>query len=560
MNSKHSSLARVISTGFVVSLIFSIVLFWANAELRKIGKEELVSRKGMSLSLPLDLGDKKLSDPNLIVRAPRVFCEFTNNRYAESDVFLDILLEVPNWITGYQKEPHPWRFVFDLDSAPVNTKWDVKQGLIVTEDVHTFSEGKKPAPRARYVGPEGFGDTPDKALGRFSDPQLCYCEASSILGIYDIDLQVFFKIDLVLEKVTSKSWVDKSIIATGWSHLSKFGGLLSVQTHEASRWETDEEMKARLQKEEKPLLMFGGGDSWEITPGLNAVSKEMGKEIEGQGTRQQIPFGPSVERRLTDSGPWAMDDQGTIYLIDRDTLLLSSPKGQLPRCGKEKTHDPSRLLAYTALPLFVDQQYFGLVTVSLSRDGSESVMVLLDPQGHEKDRSTAYLTPKSYQYGLITSYARTVLDFAQPLVFSATSSLWGPRIEAITGYRSLFVLPLSMPARIAGDRTLKLGDRYGTLVMWNVLTWCVGLLLAIAVMRDLKQHGMSGKTQRAWLFACMGFGWIAVITYLFTRPRVHFVTCTGCGRIRRTDQAHCLHCEADWAMCDLQVPMWRVVD
>ena len=275
---------------------------------------------------------------------------------------------------------------------------------------------------------------------------------------------------------------------------------------------------------------------------------------------KRILVGPSVEGALSTSGPWAMDDEGTIYLIDRNTLSLSPPKGQLPDCGQEKTHNPSQLLAYCVLPLFVDEEYFGLLAASLSRDSSEAVMVLLDQQGREIDRSTSHLKPRSYRYGLVTSYARTVLDFAQPLAFSAASSLWGPRTEAIAGYRSLFVLPLSLPARIAGDRTMKTWDRYGTLIMWNVFTWCVGLLLAIAVIRDLKRLGMSNRAQKAWLFACMGFGWIAAIAYLMTRPRAHFVTCTGCGRTRRTDHAVCLHCEADWDMCALQVPGWRVKD
>ncbi len=74
MNSTRGNLARVISTGFLVSLIFSIVLFWTDAVLRKIGKGELVSGERMSLSLAPDLGDKKLFDPNLAVRVPRVVC------------------------------------------------------------------------------------------------------------------------------------------------------------------------------------------------------------------------------------------------------------------------------------------------------------------------------------------------------------------------------------------------------------------------------------------------------------------------------------------------------
>jgi hypothetical protein len=248
--------------------------------------------------------------------------------------------------------------------------------------------------------------------------------------------------------------------------------------------------------------------------------------------------------------------QGNSLII----LTLSPPKGQLPRCGKEKTRDPSKLIAYIASPLFADGQYFGLVAASLSRDGSDAAMVLYDAQGHEKGRTFSNLGLQSFRYGRVTSYARSVLDFAQPLVFSVAASLCGPQIEAIAGYRSLFVLPMSTPARIAGDKTLKTSDRVGTVIMWNVFTWIVGLLLAIAVIRDLKQHGMSGKTQNLWLFACMAFGWIAVITYLLTRARTQLVTCTACGHTRRTDQALCLHCEADWAMCDLQVPGWRVVD
>lgn len=566
MNSTHGNLARVISTGFLVSLIFSIVLFWTDAVLRKIGKDELVSGERMSLSLALDLGDKKLSDPNLVVRPPRVICEFANHRSVESDIFLDRLLKIGYWIRGYELASYPGQFGFDLNSANEDAKWGLNsrewhahQGLIVTEKGHLTDKGV--ASGTLYVGPKGFGDTPDISLGRFSNPQLCSREDPYTLFIYDTDQKAFFKIDFALEKVTSKSWADKSIIAASGAYFGKFTDLLQMYARDATRWETDQEMKARLESERiarKPLPRFSGDEAW-IDEEMN-IGAMARKDLEGQENRKQVSFGPRVHGAVLGSGPWAMDDQGTVYRVDRETLLLGPSKGQLPRCGKEKTHDPSRLLAYCAWPLFSDQQYLGLAAASLSRDGSEFVMVSLDPQGRETDRSASYLKPKHYRYGRVTLGVRTVLGFAQPLSFSAASSLLGPRTEAIAGYRSLFVLPFSTPARIAGDRTHNVGDRVGTVVMWNVFTWIVGLFLAIAVIRDLKQYGMPGKTQKAWLFACMGFGWIAAITYLLTRPRAHFVTCTGCGRARRTDQALCLHCEADWDMCELQAPGWRVVD
>jgi len=531
MNSTHSSVARVISTGFLVSLIFGIVLFWTDAVLRKIGKENLNGRKSISFNLAGYLGDKIPVDPNMEVRDPWMICDIP---FVESDIFLDSLLKIRYWITGYDLPSYPGKFAYELDTAEIHVKWYAEQGLIVKEEVPAPLQDETKAPQIRYIGPKGFSDTPDKALQRFSDPQLCSREYPSTLFIYDTDLKVFFKIDFASEKVTSKSWADKSIIETNRARLSKFGDLLDVYVRGASRWETDQEVKARVKRE--------------------------GRDLKGYDQPYPVPFGPGVRLGLPGSDPWAMDDQGSIYQIDRNTLLLSDPKGQLPRCGKEKTHTPSQLLAYSAFPLFVDQEYFGLVAASLSRDGSESEMILLDQEGREVERSTSHLATEKYRYGLVTSYARTALDFAQPLVFSAASSLWGPRTEAITGYRSLFVLPLSMPARIAGDSTRNAGDRVGTVVMWNVFTWIVGLLLAIAVIRDLKLHGMPGKTQKAWLFACMGFGWIAAITYLLTRPRTQFVTCTGCGRTRRTDQALCLRCEADWQMCELQTPGWRVVD
>ncbi len=549
MNSTHNNLARIISTGFVVSLIFSIVLFWADAVLRKVGKADLVRGKRQILSLKL--GDEENSDPNLAVSPAYMHC---STPFEESDIFLDMLLDPLGWITGFPQEPHPWQFPFDLTYAEIPAIWNAGQGLIVIERANS----KEAASQIQYVGPKGFSDRPDGAIERFLNPQLCYNEDLATLLLYDMDLKRIFRIDLAREKVTSKSWADKSIVATGRKYLGKFHTLLRLHVRGATRLETDLEMKVRLDKETQEIGM--GMDSYMDEASMPFFDPRMASVPEPQkATRKRVLFGPIVERALPTSGPWAMDEQGTIYLIDRDTLSLSPPLGHLPDCGPEKTHDPSRLLSYCVLPLFVDGQFFGLATAALSRDGSESVMVLLDSKGGKIGRTASYSKPQSYRHGLATFYARNVLNFAQPLVFSVASSLWG-RTEAIAGYRSLFVLPLSMPARIAGDRTRMISDRVGTVIMWNVFTWCVGLLLAIAVMRDLKQRGMSSKTQHAWLFACMGFGWIAVITYLLTRPRLQFVTCTGCGKTRRTDQTHCLQCEADWAMCDLQAPGWRVVD
>lgn len=566
MNSAQCSLSRVVATGFVVCLVFSVCLFWGDAGLRRIGKAELIRDGGMNLHLVLDLGSDIPSDPNLEARPPRVFCEFASHRSAESDVFIDTLLEVPHWIAGYELSHWPGRLSHELANSEVCPAWYDPQGLIMVKQDSGKADGAPP--KTRYVGPKGFSDRPDRALERFSRPQLCAREDPSTIFIYDQDLKAFFKIDFDREKVTSKSWADKAIIDTGRKYLTKFPILLQIHAHEASRLETDQEMETRLGKykkdspaaenpEDQSMVLYGSDDPLMSDPRI-AIYMESMEPV--APSRKRIPLGPSLERLLPNSGPWAMDDQGTIYLIDRDTLSLSPAKGCLPDCGQEKTHDPSRLLTYTVLPLFVDGKYFGLVATSLSRDSSQAVMVLLDQQGREIGRSVSRLDPLSYRYGQVTSYARNVLNFAQPLAFSTASSLWGPRTEAVSGYRNLFVLPLSMPARIAADPALKAGDRIGTVIMWNVFTWCVGLLLAIAVIRDLKQRGMSKKAQHGWLFACMGFGWIAVFTYLLTRPRLQFVTCTGCGRTRRIDQSHCLHCEADWTMSALQAPAWRVVD
>ncbi len=557
MNSKYSSLARIVSTGFMVCMFFSILLFWANAVLRRIGKEELVTKNDLGLHLAIDLGNRNLSDPNMDIIDSIVICDV---RSAESDILLDHFFESQYWATtGYDLVSYPWRYHTEFNHAKVHINWHTGSGLIVIEEEQPHLKGKTLESRIRYVGPKGFSGSPDIALGRFSNPQLCSRAVPSTLFVHDTDLKVFFRIDAALETVRSESWAEKSIVTTSGVYLSKFGDLLEINAYGGGRWETDEEMHTRLEKEREDLQILDNRQQVPVGLGMQMMGMDAWGGGEENASRKKIPFGPRIRMGSTDSGPWAMDDQGTIYLIDRDTLLLSPPKGQLPRCGKEKTHTPSQLIAYRVSPLFADEQYLGLVAVSLSRDGSNAVMALFDSKGRVVDRNMSQLKKEHYQYGRVTSAARSVLDFAQPLVFSVASSLWGSRIEAIVGYRSLFVLPLSTPARIAGDRTLKVSDRVGTVIMWNVFTWCVGLLLAIAVIRDLKQRGHSSKIQNAWLFACMGFGWIAVITYLLTRPRTHFVTCTGCGRTRRTDQADCQHCEADWAMRDLQVPVWRVV-
>ncbi|MCP4451879.1 MAG: hypothetical protein GY809_10485, partial [Planctomycetes bacterium] len=219
------------------------------------------------------------------------------------------------------------------------------------------------------------------------------------LYIHDTQLNTIFKIDFALQKVKSESWADKSIITASRAYFDKFDGLLQMHAEGASRWETDAEMEARLEHEKKPVLMPFGDEAWDMEA----------KDLEDENLREPVPFGPRVHWADPNSDLWAMDDQGIFYLIDRTTLLLSGPKGQLPECGKDKAHIPSQLLAYTALPLFVDGQYYGLLAASLSRDGSDAVMVQLDTKGRETDRSTYHLRPHHYRFGLATSSARTVL-------------------------------------------------------------------------------------------------------------------------------------------------------
>lgn len=569
-------------TGFIVTLFFGLFTFACNSMLRGFRRVELwafhdylrpfVGGNDIHCSLSELVGSAIPSDPNVIPRGPTVSC---HNRSFLSDVFFDYLYGSGDWIAGYDSvHGQGFRKPFSIryQGLLLRATWHPRQGLVAIEAIeqeHEDEDVNSPVWEGLYVGPKGMSQERERQLGRFQSPHFIRLDREGLFFICDADLNTLYRVSIPEVEVSSFPLGDKSMAAFHRVALDKNKDLIPISLHQAMRWETDAEMKARYQAQAEwekeamavpEMMMYGDPSLWY---GAASTSQPEDPNKTEKERNQVYLEDPKITLGSPRFGAWIVDDRGKIYFVDSEgseSLPLGRPQGHLPRCGTPATNDPAQLLAYNAAMVYVDETYLGLAVVALAKDASECVLALFDTKGTQiTENRVSYREEEIFHYMPFTSMGTLVLDCLQPLGVSMASTLLGSRIEALTSYRTLFVQPFA-PALLRRDADMKLRDRYGTLVMWNVLTWSFGLCLGTVVIKDLRRLGCSRKAEYPWLVACMVFGLIAYVTYILTRPGIRMVTCANCGHTRRPDQAVCHHCRADWEMDDLAIPAWRVVD
>lgn len=578
MKSERNRIGQIVLTGFLVGLCFVMICFWGDTSLRLLGWSEPLGQRKFTIShtgssykdfdLVRILGDARPPDPNIAVSASP---KLRVSNWATRPDFLSTRLFQPFlWGTEYLQrhmDVVSQTVTFKSKEKSYSIRWDAGSGLLVKERIEKEQEGDARVTPVAYIGPKGMGENAGVALGRFHNPRLYRYDHRDELFICDAGLSKFYLADMQEEAVVSIKKLDRSLVDMGSSILVKGGDLLRFRLDPARRWETDQEMEKRYKDSgneaiEMMGMYYGEGNPWapnvpEVDPNLviadsNLVILEVPKE------RSTIALEtPKIQFAIANSDPWVLDDLGAVYSLNRERLAWV-PMGGLPRCGVQVTSDPSQLLAYRIAPIYVDGSCAGFAAASLSKDAREYAVALYDAAGERVGRDRIEFSPEYFKYAHIATAGRAALNFVQPLAFSLAATFWGPRCEASASYRALVVSPFSIPARLASDVHMDWQDRYGTLIMWNVLIMSFGLLLGIAVMQDAKRQGIAAQTATRWCYACIPLGLIAFFTYVIRRPRIRRVTCANCGNTRRPDQAQCHQCGIDWDMPELQVPAWRV--
>ena len=273
-----------------------------------------------------------------------------------------------------------------------------------------------------------------------------------------------------------------------------------------------------------------------------------------------------------------VDVSGRIDLLDLRTLTLIGPPGHLPKprtiFGRASSK-PRNLLDYDVDVIWlipsgtlwstrliagkIKGGYMGYITASVSRQGMWTSVAVFDKDGNKIKSADSKSTFFDAPGGPALTITKYIFESLHPPFLTLTSFFTAYSFEARSSHLALFLMPNSF---VAMARDYEGNVFYMLLIV--LLLMLPGIvfagLLGWRIERDAAIIGLSNKARRLWLAGTLLFGLPAYITYRLTRPKITFVTCVNCGKLRRTDTGNCHQCGSKWDVPELTPPAWRVVD
>jgi hypothetical protein len=589
MDRHCGKLINVIATGFIVLVLFSLVLFWG----RFLCYANLISAmplgpKGIiiwpSRLVPGELASerRKLPDqPYMGVLPPGE----PNHFYA--------LEPGPNepsvQVSRFSAEIEP-AFVFikaigafwDMKALArmrdINERtyfwfkdennylgWDNRSGLLVRR-----YESKVEGPAGELVtksselfaGPNGVSKTADSSLGRFHNQLIVfdkYSEADRFV-IYDAKYRRFYLGDFMKGNVIKGLQLEESDsrepVRIGTICVSGFyntGGMWSsprVRNAANSAWVDKELFLPGDFQSEKGRICTTEDRTCTYIPVLDKTGR--------------ISIYNAKEQTLTLAG----------YLPKPESLFATDVHNEIAR--------PKDVLAYKVLPVYatlrvpddpnnlpdkVDVKYLGVNVTCISREGTVLTAAVFDPNGalvyccdtKYGNESTAGAIYSDSPGAPLATTILFLLENLQPPVFEVASYLSGDIIDASAGHRAIFVLPNSFVGMLGRYKGIHF-DREVFLPILMGPSLILSLWLAVKVRKDAKLIGLSSTAGKWWIIGVIIFGLPAYITYRMNRHREVLVTCQNCGMMRRPDMEKCHRCGSKWEMPELTPPSWRICD
>ena len=565
MNGHNRKLINVIATGFVVMVLYSLVLFWGRFlcysglinNIPEHSLEVVISPSGL---VPGEPAPHQMEPQNRIAYKPPGPNE-PNFRFSIVSSTVDretVLIKAIGIVWDTIAETMLYRNVNERIYYWLNDKGnylclDKRSGLIIRH-YKSFEPNDKSSSREAdfFAGPNDISETPAASLGRFYDPIIGRGWDPNRTILYDKKTRRFYLIDFtrgsVIKGLQLTKGDDREPIAIG--RIEKDLNLniapAAVAWNSPEIWDEKNEMWV-------PQRWFR--PYWDRTFSYIPVLDKMGR----------IHIYDTKEQSLTQCG----------YLPVPQSLYNSTPQNE--------PASPRNVLDYYAMPVYatqklppeskksgetvIDAKYLGMGVACVSREGTAMAAAIFDPNGKLLCRGdTKYEGISSavevYSDSPIASSATKILfllENLQPPLFEIASYLCGNCIEASAGHRALFILPnsfLGMLGRYTGvqyDREVFLPLLMGpSLILSGWLAW--------RVRKDAKLTGLSNKTAKWWTAGTIAFGLPAYITYRLTRHKEVLVTCQNCGKLRRPDMETCHHCGSKWEIPELTPPNWRICD
>ena len=540
MRASGNNVIRIVSTGFIVLVLFSLLVFWL--------------RLWCSFSLlenaPYNINKVTITPSHLVPAA----IENDPNVSQHSNVTASF--SGPNWktlgILNYFSHVVPegegsniYRFYVNHRSGEWSgVYFDNKTGLVVYESntTESMSDGTKHKKEIKlYAGPNGISEVRDKKLGKFSSPLADMTHSRNKETLYDKNLRRFFSIDFNEEKVIKGPQLSKNIhkpVQIGALGKAPFIMHLDISS---------------------PVINDSNTNT-EVGTYRGIQFRDLSKDIHKYSWNGYLPV---------------LDETNRIYLIDRESLEFTGIAGSLPVPDTlfETKQQPGAkdLLSYLVYPVTFgpDRKYMGMFAASVNREGTAIAVSVFDPNGYptasrqskltQSDESSSKAIYFGVPWGPVLTICKYALENLQPPVLSITSYLTANSFDAGSGHTGLFILPDSFVAMLARYNWDNFITRFAYAIFLILPSIILSILLARIISKDASKIGLSDRERLLWIIGTIAFGITAYITYRLTRPKFTLVTCQNCGKPRRPDMDRCHHCKSVWQVPELTPPSWRVI-
>jgi hypothetical protein len=368
-----------------------------------------------------------------------------------------------------------------------------------------------------YAGPEGVAATPVERLGRFSSPivyrtrrnrRIAYGTLRSEWMVFDRQSQCFYAISFDEQDVRRELRLTDAAFQPVDPIRSKLGGgICSIRYSYPSARDKD--------------VLYAGDSTGDYLP--------------------------------------VVDESGAVAVIDQRTWRLLSGAGHLPRPrtffgrGSSKPRD---LFDYDTAIIVKrpENEYAGLITASVSRQGSLATIAVFDKDGRliEESQGGRGFSP------VLLFTTKGLAECLHPPVMTLASFFTAYSFEAGATHQALFLMPNSFVAQ-QRDRETSFVFQFLAALLFLLPALVFAGFLSWRVVRDAAVMGLSRRARRLWGLGTFAFGLPAYITCRLTRPRTAALAlCRNCGRGRRVDMDACHHCGGEWDVPILEPPAWRV--
>jgi hypothetical protein len=201
-----------------------------------------------------------------------------------------------------------------------------------------------------------------------------------------------------------------------------------------------------------------------------------------------------------------------------------------------------------------ENEYAGLMAVSLSRQGSLATIAVFGKDGRLLEESRR---GGGIPLGLLLP-TKYLVETLHPPILTLASFFTAYDLGAGATYRTLLLMPNSCVA-LQHDRETKPALQLLAAVLFLLPAMLLSGFLSWRVVRDASGMGLSVPTRCLWGLTTVLLGLPAYVTYRLVRPRVALSLCPSCGRGRRVDRDTCHHCGRSSDGPGLSSPAWRVI-